>query len=154
MIETLIDVNLIDLSLNARTKDGVFHELALLLHRHERIIDYYHFIEDVYERESLGTTGFGFGIAIPHAKSPYVKIPSVCFGKSENGISYDSIDGKPVYLVFMIAMPDTDSKQHLTTLAWLSRNLMHESFRNKLMDAKSPEEIIQIIHQANEGEKD
>jgi fructose-specific phosphotransferase system IIA component len=152
MIETLIDVDLIDLSLNARTKDGVFHELALLLHRNNRISDYSHFIEDVYEREELGTTGFGFGIAIPHAKSHYVKVPSVCFGKSKQGISYDSIDGKPVYLVFMIAMPFTDSKQHLTTLAWLSRNLMHESFRKKLMDAKHPEDIIKIILKANEGE--
>lgn len=152
MIETLIDVNLIDLSLNARSKDGVFHELALLLHRNDRISDYSHFIEDVYEREDMGTTGFGFGIAIPHAKSPYVKIPSVCFGKSEQGISYDSIDGNPVYLVFMIAMPETDSKQHLTTLAWISRNLMYESFRKKLMEAKTPEEVINIILQANEGE--
>lgn len=152
MIETLIDVNLIDLSLNARSKDGVFHELALLLHRNDRISDYSHFIEDVYEREYMGTTGFGFGIAIPHAKSPYVKIPSVCFGKSEQGISYDSIDGNPVYLVFMIAMPETDSKQHLTTLAWISRNLMHESFRKKLMEAKTPEEVINIILRANEGE--
>ena len=152
MIETLIDVNLIDLSLNARSKDGVFHELALLLHRNDRISDYSHFIEDVYEREDMGTTGFGFGIAIPHAKSPYVKIPSVCFGKSEQGISYDSIDGNPVYLVFMIAMPETDSKQHLTTLAWISRNLMHESFRKKLMEAKTPEEVINIILQANKGE--
>lgn len=152
MIETLIDVNLIDLSLNARSKDGVFHELALLLHRNDRISDYSHFIEDVYEREDMGTTGFGFGIAIPHAKSPYVKIPSVCFGKSEQGISYDSIDGNPVYLVFMIAMPETDSKQHLTTLAWISRNLMHESFRKKLMEAKTPEEVMNIILRANEGE--
>lgn len=152
MIETLIDVNLIDLSLNARSKDGVFHELVLLLHRNDRISDYSHFIEDVYEREDMGTTGFGFGIAIPHAKSPYVKIPSVCFGKSEQGISYDSIDGNPVYLVFMIAMPETDSKQHLTTLAWISRNLMHESFRKKLMEAKTPEEVINIILRANEGE--
>ena len=152
MIETLIDVNLIDLSLNARSKDGVFHELALLLHRNDRISDYSHFIEDVYEREDMGTTGFGFGIAIPHAKSPYVKIPSVCFGKIEQGISYDSIDGNPVYLVFMIAMPETDSKQHLTTLAWISRNLMHESFRKKLMEAKTPEEVINIILRANEGE--
>jgi fructose-specific phosphotransferase system IIA component len=140
------------LSLNARSKDGVFHELALLLHRNDRISDYSHFIEDVYEREDMGTTGFGFGIAIPHAKSPYVKIPSVCFGKSEQGISYDSIDGNPVYLVFMIAMPETDSKQHLTTLAWISRNLMHESFRKKLMEAKTPEEVINIILRANEGE--
>ena len=152
MIETLIDVNLIDLSLNARSKDGVFHELALLLHRNDRISDYSHFIEDVYEREDMGTTCFGFGIAIPHAKSPYVKIPSVCFGKSEQGISYDSIDGNPVYLVFMIAMPETDSKQHLTTLAWISRNLMHESFRKKLMEAKTSEEVINIILRANEGE--
>ena len=152
MIETLIDVNLIDLSLNARTKDGVFHELALLLHRHDRISDYHQFIEDVYDRENLGTTGFGFGIAIPHAKSPYVKIPSLCFGKSEKGISYDSIDGKPVYLVFMIAMPDSNSKQHLTTLAWLSRHLMHESFRKKLLNAKSKEDILDVIHQANVGD--
>ena len=152
MIETLIDINLIDLSLNARTKDGVFHELALLLHQNERITDYRRFIEDVYDRENLGTTGFGFGIAIPHAKSPYVKVPSLCFGKSDKGISYDSIDGNPVYLVFLIAMPDTDSKQHLTTLAWLSRNLMHESFRNLLRNAKTPEEVINIILQANEGE--
>jgi fructose-specific phosphotransferase system IIA component len=152
MIESLVHVNLIDLSLNARTKDGVFHELALLLYQNQRIEHYQEFIEDIYERESLGTTGFGFGIAIPHAKSKYVKVPSVCFGRSEKGIEYDSIDGNPVYLVFMIAMPDTDSKQHLTTLAWLSRNLMHQSFRDQLLEANSSDQIIEIISKANKGE--
>ena len=150
MIKELIDQQMMDLSLNARTKEGAFNELAHLLIRQDVIEDYHYFLEDILERESLGSTGFGFGIAIPHAKSRYVKKPAIVFGRSEHGILYDSIDGKPVYLIFMIAMPDTNSKQHLMALAWLSRHLMHADFRESLLNARSTDEILRILHKAEE----
>lgn len=149
MIKTLINPELIDLSLSAKTKEGAFHEMAMLLKRHRIIDDYIEFIDDIMEREMLGTTGFGFGIAIPHAKSKHVLKPAIVFGRSEKGVTYDSIDGNPVHLIFMIAMPDTSAKHHLVALAWLSRNLIHASFRNALLEAKTKEEVMHIMKQAD-----
>ncbi len=151
MIKELINVGLIDLELDARTKEGAFNKLAHLLKKQGNIEDYHFFLEDILEREDLGSTGFGFGIAIPHAKSLFVKHPAIAFGRSKHGIDYDSIDHKPVYLIFMIAMPNDNSKQHLLALAWLSRHLMHEPFRNALLEANTKDEVMRILIVAEEN---
>jgi len=82
------------------------------------------------------------GVGIPHAKSPLVKQPVVAFGKSSKGIEFDSFDGEPVYLVFLIAVPEKSDKEHLNILSMLSRALMHEEVREALMGASTPEEVV------------
>lgn len=149
MIKELINKDLVIMNLNSQTKEGVFHELAHHLKNQGVISNYLFFLEDIYERESLGSTGFGFGVAIPHAKSRYVSKPAVIFGKSKKGITYDSMDGKLVNLVFMIVMPHSDSKEHLLTLAWLSRKLIHEEFRNLLLATETKEEIIKLLEESD-----
>lgn len=144
-IRELIDVQLINLELIAKTKDGVIYELAELLHRDNRILNLKDFIEDIKARESLGSTGIGLGIAIPHAKSKHVKKPSLVYGYSAQGIDYESLDDEKAHIFFMIAMPEEGANLHLKALALLSRSLIHETFRNALMQAQSKEDVLDLL---------
>lgn len=103
------------------------------------------FIKTLTEREQLTTTGIGNGIAIPHSKNSLTAEPTVLFLRSLAPIEYDTLDDQPVHLVFMISVPDEAKNEHLKILAELSRWLMDESFRSKLMKADSESEIIAII---------
>lgn len=103
------------------------------------------YLEAVMKREEESTTGIGFGVAIPHGKSAAVAEPSLAFGRSQAGIQYDSMDGKPVHLMFLIAVPETSNDEHLRILSKLSRKLMHEDVRQKLMIVTDAEEIYQIF---------
>ena len=103
------------------------------------------YLEAVMKREEESTTGIGFGVAIPHGKSAAVAEPSLAFGRSQAGIQYDSMDGKPVHLMFLIAVPETSNDEHLRILSKLSRKLMHEDVRQKLMIVGNVEEIYQIF---------
>jgi nitrogen PTS system EIIA component len=145
-IQELTNLSLIHIDLQSLTKDGVLFELAHYLYLENRISDTKLFLSDVYEREEIVSTGIGMKIAIPHAKSKHVLIPSVIFGKSEKGIDFNSLDSKPAHLFFMIAMPDESANQHLKVLALLSRKLMHESFRESLMLAKTKEEVLTLLY--------
>ena len=144
-ISTLTSTSLINLSLKSLTKEQVFTELTDMLLVDKRVTDAKGFIGDLKIREALGSTGIGLGIAIPHAKSSFVLTPSLVFGRSESGISFDSLDGEPAHLFFLIAMPETGSNMHLKALALLSRNLIHENFRNRLYKAKTNEDVIKIL---------
>ncbi len=144
-ISELIDLPLIKLNLESKSKDQVIKELSNILLENKCISDLKLFIEDVHEREALGSTGIGFKIAIPHTKSKYVTKPSLVFGKSVNGIDYESLDGDPAELFFLIAMPEAGSNKHLQALALLSRNLIHEEFREQLLKAKTKEKVIKIL---------
>lgn len=144
-ISELIDLPLIQLELKAKTKNQVITELSNMLKAENRISDLKLFMEDVYERESLGSTGIGFKIAIPHTKSKYVTKPSLVFGKTDDGIEFESLDNEPAKLFFMIAMPESGSNSHLQVLALLSRNLIHEEFRDQLFEAKTPQEVLDIL---------
>lgn len=103
------------------------------------------YLEAVMKREQESTTGIGFGVAIPHGKSSAVAKPSLAFGRSIEGVNYESMDGKPVHLVFLIAVPETSNDEHLRILSKLSRKLMHEEVRQSLMNVTSVEEIYQIF---------
>ena len=103
------------------------------------------YLEAVMKREEESTTGIGFGVAIPHGKSAAVAEPSLAFGRSQAGIQYDSMDGKPVHLMFLIAVPETSNDEHLRILSKLSRKLMQEDVRQKLMTVTDAEEIYQIF---------
>ena len=106
------------------------------------------------ERESLGSTGVGNGIAIPHTKTDLVKKITIAFGKSEKGIDFDSLDKKPVYLVFLIIAPEEAHETYLRVLARISRLLHEEKIRNGLRHAQSPRQVINLIRkEENEAEE-
>jgi PTS system nitrogen regulatory IIA component len=99
----------------------------------------------LFEREKLGSTGIGEGIAIPHGKITGLDQLILSFGRSAVGIDFDAMDGKPVHLFFLLIAPENSAGQHLKTLAKISKMLKDGVFRTKLMAAKSKDELYKII---------
>ncbi len=99
----------------------------------------------VLNRETLGSTAIGNGIAIPHAKTPCVNKKVIVFGRSEKGKDFNSIDGKPVNLFFMIVSPEGEAGPHLKMLARISRLLKDDEFKESLMALATPREVIEYI---------
>ena len=120
-------------------------EMAIsLMEKSGNISDYKAYKEQVFFRETEGTTGIGDGIAIPHGKCAAVKSPGLAAMVIPNGVEYEALDGEPVDLLFLIAAPNTKDNVHLDVLAKLSRLLMHEDFVSGLKAAKTPDEFLQI----------
>lgn len=150
-ITDLLTEDTIVLDLNARTKKEVIEELVDVLEKTGKLHNRQTFIEAIFAREAQSTTGIGEGIAIPHAKTKAVRTPAVVFGRSKEGIDYDSLDGKRSHLFFMIAAPEGANNTHLEALSRLSTLLMDASFRSKIENASTKQQIIQAI-QEKEGE--
>lgn len=144
-ITELITRNTIILDLQADTKKGVIDEIANKLDKAGNLSNKEQFKEAIWERENQSTTGIGEGIAIPHAKTSAVRTPSIGFARSKKGVDYDSLDGKPSNLFFMIAASEGANQQHLETLSRLSSFLMDTYFREKLLSANSEEDVLRII---------
>lgn len=146
-ITDLLTVETIVLDIKARTKEEVIDELARKLDQAGVLNDLKAFKEAIFAREAQSTTGVGDGIAIPHAKTAAVKRPAVAFGRSKSGIDYDSLDGKPSRLFFMIAAPTGADNTHLEALARLSSMLMDASFRARIESASTEKELLDMIRQ-------
>lgn len=144
-LNELITESTIELDVVAKDKEDLINKMIDVLVKDGAVLDEDKFKADIYHRESLSNTGIGFGIAIPHAKSIAVKEPRIAVGVLKDNVDYDSIDGEPVNMIFMIAVNDMQSDLHLKALANLSRKLMHEDFRGKILNAKSKSEILEII---------
>jgi len=146
-ITELLNVNLIKLELTSKTKEDVIKEMANLLDEDGKLLDKEKYIKAVTDREKEFSTGIGMGIAIPHGKSSGVKEAALVFGRSTNGIDYQSMDDELAHIFFLIAVPEESSNEHLQILAQISRKLMHKELRDSLMSATSPEEIITLLEQ-------
>ena len=99
----------------------------------------------ILDREALGSTAIGKGVAIPHAETTSIKEKIIVFGRSKKGIDFDAIDSKPVNLFFMIISPHREISPHLKILARIFRFLKDKTFRDALMNAKSSEDIMELI---------
>ena len=141
-ISEVLRPELMKFGMEATDKKQAILELAELMWENGFIEDLQGLVDATMEREAEYSTGIGMGVGIPHAKSAVVKQPVVAFGKSNKGIEFDSFDGEPVYLVFLIAVPEKSDKEHLNILSTLSRALMHEEVRDALMRATTPEEVV------------
>jgi fructose-specific phosphotransferase system IIA component len=141
----LLDERAIDLELKSMTKADVIRELAGLLEKAEKLNSIEDFLEAVFEREKHSTTGIGYSIAIPHGKSRGVKHPAIAFGRSLEGIDFDSLDGKKAKLFFMIGVPEESHNEHLKVLSRLSRMLIHDDVRTELMKADSKKQVMEVI---------
>ncbi|MGX7076204.1 PTS fructose transporter subunit IIABC [Globicatella sanguinis] len=142
----------ISLGQAAGTKDEIIHRLADLMEKTGALTDKAQYIEDLKIREASGTTGIGEGIAIPHAKSKGVSKPQLVSMTVPNGTNYESLDGTPTNLFFMIAVPENSNDEHLKVLSRLSTMLMDESFRNALLKATDKTTFLNTINQ-KEAEK-
>ncbi|ASN07212.1 PTS fructose transporter subunit IIABC [Virgibacillus necropolis] len=146
-ITELLGQDTIILDLQAQSKKDALNELANKLDEAGKLNDKQSFITDIFSREEQSTTGIGESIAIPHAKSAAVKVPAIAFGRSESGIDFDSLDGQPAHLFFMIAASDGANNAHLEALSRLSTFLMDEKFREKIYQAVSIEEVLEAVNQ-------
>ena len=149
-ITELLTKETIAMDLSASDKNGVIDELVNQLDSAGKLSDIAQFKEAIHNRESQSTTGIGEGIAIPHAKVAAVKSPAIAFGKSKEGVDYQSLDGQPAHLFFMIAAPEGGAQTHLDALAKLSGILMDDKVRENLLQANSEEEILRIIDNADD----
>lgn len=142
----------ISLGQAAGTKDEVIHRLADLMEQTGALTDKALYIEGLKAREASGTTGIGEGVAIPHAKSKGVSKPQLVSMTVPNGTDYESLDGQPTHLFFMIAVPENSNDEHLKVLSRLSTMLMDECFRQDLLKATDKSEFLAIINK-KEAEK-
>ncbi|MEC0233797.1 fructose-specific PTS transporter subunit EIIC [Paenibacillus kribbensis] len=133
------------MDLQATTKDGAIEELIASLEASSRINDRALFKEMIYKREAESSTGIGGGIAMPHAKTKAVNEATVVFAKSSKGVDFESLDGEPAKVFFMIAAPEGAANTHLRTLAALSRLLIDTDFIDKLMKTQTPDEVSELF---------
>ncbi|OJE41055.1 PTS fructose transporter subunit IIC [Bacillus proteolyticus] len=152
-ITELLKRDTVIMNLTASNKEAVIDELVEKLSGADRLNNKAEFKEAILKRESQSTTGIGEGIAIPHAKTRVVKQPSICFGRSVSGINYESLDGQPAHLFFMIAASEGANNTHLETLSRLSTLLMDEGFRKRLLEAKDEDELLRLFDE-KENEKE
>lgn len=131
--------------LKGTNKVEVLNELIDILVTDGKVTDKEVFKNAVLKREEEFSTGIGFGIAIPHGKSGVVTEACIVFGKSKKGIDYESMDGEPAYLFFLIAVPEKSDDTHLRALSEISRRLMHSDTREKLMNSDTYEDIIKVF---------
>lgn len=146
-IMDFLDKKAISINIKATDKEGVIRELAELLVKAGDIKNKEELVKDLLARESLGSTGIGHGIGIPHAKSPNVKDVVAAFGVSQKGVNFDSLDGEPVYVFFLLVAPEESAGPHLKALARISRMLKDKYFRELLRKAKDEKEVLRIIQE-------
>ena len=141
----LLDPNCILPNLQASNKRGVLEELAAALVSGHKEVNLQTVVEVLLERERLGSTGIGDNIAIPHGKLPQLSKMLLAFGRSPQGVDFDSMDGKPSHLFFLLLAPVNSSGLHLKALAKISRMLMSQPFRESLMESGGAEDILRLI---------
>ena len=152
-ITDLLDKRSISLDAVPADKKATLDMAVELMAKSGKLMDVEQYCAQVYAREEESTTGIGEGIAIPHGKCDAVKTPGLAAMVIKNGVDYDSLDGEPVTLLFLIAAPNTKDNVHLDVLSKLSVMLMDENFTTSLRNAKSVEEFLQIIDAADESAK-
>ena len=155
-IRDLLSVQSIELGGKPGNKTEVLNHMVDLMANGGNIADVETYRKGVFAREEEGTTGIGMGIAIPHCKSDAVKAPGLAAMTIKEGTDFESLDGTPAKIIFLIAAPNTSDNVHLQVLSKLSVMLMDESFTNSLVNASSVEEFLSIIdkEETKKDEKD
>ena len=149
-LSELIDEDFILPELKAKDKKGVLEELVDALVRREPSIDKKALVKVLLERERLGSTGIGDGVAIPHGKFHGIVHPIISFGRSRKGLDFESMDGEPVFLFFLLVAPENSASIHLKALAKIAKILKNSAFRKVLMEAPSKKELYRTIIQNDE----
>ena len=136
---------LITFNLKGEDKEDIIEELVDLASKSKLVRDRDELLKDIIERENLVTTGVGYGVAFPHAKTKAVKGIVIAFGRSEKGIDFNAMDKKPVNLFFLIAAPEDAIGAHLNVMARLSFLMKSEENREKLMKVNNQGELLAIL---------
>ncbi|HUU11839.1 MAG TPA: PTS sugar transporter subunit IIA [Phycisphaerae bacterium] len=144
-LRDLIDESVVKVGLESLDKEEVFEEMIDLLVRAGRLKDRAGALEAVRLRESQGTTGIGQGVAIPHGKHESIPSLTAAMGTSADGVEFDSIDGEPVHVVFLLLAPTDDPGPHVRALAEIARLVQTPGFYRKLTEAQSVAEALDIL---------
>ncbi len=149
-LSEILEENHIIPDLKAGDKKGVLEELAETIVSHEPSVDKGSLVRVLLERERLGSTGIGEGVAIPHGKFNGISRPVISFGRSRKGLDFESMDGQPAFLFFLLVAPENSASIHLKALARIAKILKNGSFRQVLMEVHTREELYQTIIQNDE----
>ncbi len=149
-IADILSGEVIDTDLDDSSRDEVFESLVDLLVEAGRVSDREQALSDIREREEILSTGIGNGVAIPHAKSGAVHSLVGAFGRVEAGVDFKSLDGKPAYLIFLLISPEEEAGHHVRALSRVSRMLKNAHFRERLMEASRPQDVLEIIREEEE----
>ena len=142
-----LSADAVKMSLDSKNKKDVIKELVEVLFKSGKVKDKKKMIQTLMEREELGSTGIGQGIAIPHGKSDTVSDLAAAFALSADGIRFDSLDGESVNIFFLLVAPEGAAGAHLKALARISSLLKDKYFRKSLLSSKTPEDVIKIIQE-------
>lgn len=144
-ITDFMTVESIDLNIKATNKSEAILELTKLLEKTGKLQNFDKTLEALKDREKLGSTGIGKGVAIPHAKTEYAEDLIIAFGVSKQGVNFNAVDDEKVNIFFVFASPLKNSQTYLKILARISRLIRNDEFRDKLLNAKSSQEVIELI---------
>ena len=150
----LLGLNNILTSFKSENKSDVINELVDLLNADERVIDLEEVRKCIFEREEKMSTGVGKGFAIPHGKTNAVTDIIAAFGKSKTPIDYNSLDGEPVHLVFLLIGKENLLAKHIKLLSRISRMMNNDEFRKELVDADTKESILKIFQDEEQSYSD
>jgi len=146
-ISELLPRSAIVLNLQSKEKFEVINELVRPLVATGAVTDEPEFVSAIVRRENMESTGIGLGVAIPHARTRAVSSIVLAFGRSDAGVDFNSLDGKPSHLIFLIAAPEEQKTEYIMTLARLSKLLRMDEVRIGLNKAGSPDDIARVILQ-------
>jgi nitrogen PTS system EIIA component len=149
-LSEILDAKNIIPDLKARDKKKALEELAATIINNRPSLDKNSLVKVLLERERLGSTGIGDGVAIPHGKFQGINEPIISFGRSMKGLDFESMDGQPVFLFFLLVAPENSASVHLKALARIAKLLKNSSFRKMLMEIPTREELYKIIIQNDE----
>jgi fructose-specific phosphotransferase system IIA component len=150
----LLDTKNILTEFKSENKNDVINELVDLLKGDERVVDLEEIRKCVFEREEKMSTGVGKGFAIPHGKTNSVTDILAAFGKSKTPIEYNSLDGEPVHLVFLLIGKENLLAKHIKLLSRISRLMNNEEFRKRLVEAESKESILKLFQEEEQSYSD
>jgi PTS system nitrogen regulatory IIA component len=146
-IRDLLHPDLIIAEIESTDKVGVIREFARAVKSTGKVQDEEELVRVLLERESLGSTGIGEGVAIPHGKLHAITDMTIAFGRSRKGVDFESLDAKPVHLFFLLVTPEDKPGEHLRALARISRILKNPSLREHLRQAAGRDELQQLIYE-------
>lgn len=146
-IVDLLDIKAISIELTATTKFEVLAEMVDLLRQVQPDLDAAELLTVLIEREELGSTGIGDGIAIPHGKLKGLDRLLMAFGRKKDGVDFDAMDNRPAHLIFLLLAPESEATLHLKALARISKLLRKEEVRRQLLEAPDPQTLLNILSQ-------
>jgi PTS system nitrogen regulatory IIA component len=149
-LDQILKLEYLNDNMQAKTKTEALAELSeMIVKGYPRLVQA-HILDVLQQREKLGSTGIGDGVAIPHGKVGDLDDLVVAFGRSREGVAFDSMDGKPVHIFFLLLAPENCAGQHLKALARISKMLKAGNFRKKLMESNSKSDLYNIIVEQDE----